>query len=83
MITTISTADARNRFTEIINSVASGNDQVVLTHKGQEVAALVSMRELEMLRQIENHIDIKDAQKALAEPGANIPAQEVWEQLGL
>ena len=44
---------------------------------------LVSMDELELLRQIEDHIDIEDAKKALADPGDNIPAQEVWKQLGL
>ena len=82
MTTTISTADARKNFADIVNKVAYGSEPVVLTRRGQEIAALVSMEELELLRQIEDRIDIEDARKALAEPGDNIPAQEVWKLLG-
>ena len=83
MTTTISTADARKKFADIVNKVAYGKESVVLTRRGRKIAALVSIEELELLRQIEDYIDIEDAKKALAEPGKNIPAQEVWKQLGL
>ena len=83
MPTTISTADARKHFADIVNKVAYGKEPIVLTRRGQEVAALVSMDELELLQQIEDYIDIEDAKKALAEPGENIPAEEVWRKLGL
>ena len=83
MTTTISTAEARKNFADIVNKVAYGKEPIVLTRRGQEVAALVSMDELELLQQIEDYIDIEDAKKALAEPGENIPAKEVWKQLGL
>ena len=83
MPTTISTADARKHFADIVNKVAYGKEPIVLTRRGQEIAALVSMDELELLRLIEDHIDIEDAKKALAEPGDNLSAQEVWKQLGL
>ena len=83
MTTTISTADARKNFADIVNKVAYGKEPIVLTRRGQKVAALVSIGELELLQQIEDHIDIEDAKKALAEPGANISAEDVWKQLGL
>ncbi len=83
MTTTISTADARKHFADLVNQVAYGKEPIVLTRRGREIAALVSMDELELLRQIEDHIDIEDAKKALADPGDNIPAKEVWKQLGL
>ncbi|MGB9500501.1 MAG: hypothetical protein ACKVE4_12335 [Dissulfuribacterales bacterium] len=35
---------------------------IVLTRRGQDVAALVSIDELELLQQIEDHIDIEDAE---------------------
>ena len=54
-----------------------------MTRRGKEVVALVSIEELELLKQIENHLDIEDAKKALAEAGENLPAEEVWKQLGL
>jgi antitoxin Phd len=83
MTTTMSAADARKRFAEIINQVAYGHDTVVLTRRGEKIAALVSMEELELLQQIEDAMDIEEAKKALAEPGENIPAAEFWRKLGL
>ena len=66
-----------------MNQVAYGVEPVILTRRGKEVAALVSIEELELLQQIENHLDIADAKKALAEGGDNLQADEVWKQLGL
>jgi len=83
MVTKISTADARKNFADIVNKVAYGKESIVLTRRGQEIAALVSIDELELLQQIEDYIDIEDAKKALQDPGKNIPADEVWKQLGL
>ena len=79
----ISTADARKDFADIINQVSYGSEQIVLTRRGKEVAAIVSVEELRLLQKIEDYIDIKDAQKALSEAGKNISAEEVWQQLGL
>ena len=83
MTTTISTADARKNFADIVNKVAYGKESVILTRRGQKIAALVSMDELKLLQYIEDHLDIEDAKKSLAEPGENISAQEVWKQLGV
>ena len=83
MTTTISTANARKNFADIVNKVAYGTDPVVLTRRGREIAALVSMKEFELLRQIEDHLDVEDARKALVESGDNLSASEVWNQLGL
>jgi len=79
----VTTVNARKNFADIVNKVAYGKESVVLTRRGQDVAALVSIEELELLQQIEDHIDIEDAKQALAEPGENIPAEEFWKQLGL
>ena len=83
MVTTITTAEARKNFADIVNKVAYGKEPIVLTRRGQEVAALVSIDELELLQQIEDYIDIEDAKKALAEPADSIAAEDVWKQLGL
>jgi len=82
-MTTVTTAEARKNLAEIVNKVKYGKEPVVLTRRGEEVAALVSMEELELLQHIEDRIDIEDALKALGEPGENIPAEEIWKALGL
>ena len=83
MATKISTADARKNFADIVNKVAYGRETIVLTRRGQKIAALVSIDELELLQQIEDYIDIEDAKKALEDPDGNVSADEVWKQLGL
>jgi prevent-host-death family protein len=80
---TITTADARKNFADIVNTVAYGKEPIVLTRRGQEIAALISIEELQLLHKIEDYIDIKDAKKALEEPGENISADEFWKELGL
>jgi len=83
MITKISTAEARKNLADIVNKVIYGDESFVLTRRGQDVAAVVSVEELKLLQQIEDRIDIEDARKALAEPGENLSADEVWQQMGL
>jgi prevent-host-death family protein len=83
MNTKVSTADARKNFADILNRVAYGKEQIVLTRRGQDVAALISMKELELLQKLEDLMDIEYVQKALDEPGENIVAAEVWKELGL
>lgn len=80
---TITTGDARKNFADIVNTVAYGKEPVVLTRRGKEIAALISIEELQLLQKIEDHIDIEDAKKALEEPGENISADEFWKHLGL
>ncbi len=83
MYKTITTADARKNFAEIVNTVAYGKEPVVLTRRGQEIAALISIEELQLLQKIEDHIDIEDAKKALEKSGDNISADDFWKKLGL
>ena len=83
MSTTVSTAEARKNFSDLINKVAYGNESIILTRRGKKVAAIISTDDLELLQRIEDYIDIQDAKKALAEPGENISADEFWKKLGI
>ena len=47
---TITTAEARKNFADIVNTVAYGKEPVVLTRRGQEIAALISIEELQLLQ---------------------------------
>ncbi len=83
MATIVSTVDARKNFADIVNNVAYGGEPVILTRRGREIAALVSMEELALLQLLEDRIDIEDAKKALEESGENIRADDFWKQLGV
>ncbi len=77
MLNKITTADARKKFANIINRVAFGDESFVLTRRGEPIAAIVSVRELKLLQELEDQIDIEDAWKAKNELGEPI----LWEKL--
>ena len=81
MLNKITTADARKKLSNIINRVAFGDESFVLTRRGEPMAALVSMRELKLLQELEDLIDIDDAWKAKSEPGEPIPWEELKKEL--
>ena len=83
MPTTVSAAHARKNFSDLVNTVAYGGEPVILTRRGKKIAALISLEELELLQLLEERIDIAEARKALTEPGDNIAAETVWQELGL
>jgi antitoxin Phd len=83
MTTKISTADVRKNFSTIVNRVSFGKESIILTRRGEDIAALVAMDELRLLQELEDRIDIADAIKAIKEPGEDIPAEQFWKKLGL
>ena len=83
MTTKISTADVRKNFSTIVNRVSFGKESIILTRRGEDIAALVAMDELRLLQALEDRIDIADAIKAMKEPGEDIPAEQFWKKLGL
>jgi prevent-host-death family protein len=66
-MTKVTTAEARNEFSEIINRASFGKERIVLTRRGKELAAVVPMEDLELLERLEDRIDIEAAREALTE----------------
>ena len=81
MLNKITTADARKKFSNLINRVAFGNESFVLTRRGEPIAAIVSMKELKLLQELEDVIDIDDAWLAKNEPGDPIPWEDLKKEL--
>lgn len=88
-MTTISTKEARDQLSDLINRAAYGKERIVLTHRGKGVAALIPLEDLmaleQMMRQLEDQADLEAAQKALDEAKRNgtVPWEKVKEELGL
>ena len=83
MLNKISAADARKKFANIINRVAYGKESLVLTRRGEALAAIVSMEDLKLLQEVEEQMDIDDAWKARKEQGENISWEKLREELEL
>lgn len=59
--------DARSNLTEIANAVAYRGKRIIITRKGKQLVAIIPIEDLEILQQLEDHIDLDDAKKALAD----------------
>jgi prevent-host-death family protein len=77
------TSKARERLADILNEVVFRGRRVVLHRHGKNIAALIPVKDLEVLRALEDRIDTKAAKDALAEPGPSIPWEEVKAKLKL
>ncbi len=62
--TTIPTTALREHGSEIVNRVAYGDEELVLTRRGKPIAALVSLEALEALHRLEDAQDVADAAAA-------------------
>lgn len=88
-MTTVTTKEARDQLSELVNRAAYGKERIVLTRRGKGVAALVSLDDLlaleQMMRRIEDESDIAAAHKALdeAKRKGTIPWEKVKEELAL
>lgn len=56
-------SEARSKLTEIVNHVAFGQDRYILTRNGKELAAIISMEDLQILEALEDRLDIEIAKK--------------------
>jgi prevent-host-death family protein len=63
----MTTAEARENFAEVINRSSYGKERVVLTRRGKDIAAIISIEDLALLELAEDRVDLEDAKKALIE----------------
>ena len=72
---TINSKKARKDFADNINRVAYGHERLTVTRHGKVVAAIIPIEDLEFLEQIEEELDRKAIEEALAEQG-NEPLED-------
>ncbi len=60
----MTTVEARENFSELINQAAYGNQKVILTRRGKPLVAVLSLKELERL---ENQANQQAAPEAIRE----------------
>ena len=82
---TLNTSNARERLAEVHNRVAYAKDRVRITRRGKAIAAVVPIEDLELIERLEDEIDLREAEKALAEAAeeGTIPLESLREELGL
>ncbi len=76
----IAIKDFRDAMADPINRAGYGGERVILTRRGEGIAALVSMDDLALLEELENQADLKAAIKARKEPGG-VPLERIKARL--
>jgi prevent-host-death family protein len=81
----MSTVQARDQFSELINRAAFGQERIVLTRRGKALVAVVPIADLELLQRLEDRCDLEEARLALAEAatGDTVPWEQIKAELGL
>lgn len=83
-MTRMGVSDARDHLSEVVDRTRYTQDRVVLTKRGRDVGAIISIDDLKLLEMLEDQLDIKEARQALQESqGARISYDEVRKKLGL
>ncbi len=83
-MTKIGVSDARDRLSEVVDRARYTHERVVLTKRGKDVGAIVSIEDLKLLEALEDQLDVDMARRAIAEAGEErIPYQSLREKLGL
>ena len=73
----ISTAKARNNFSDVVNRAGYGKERVILTRRGKPIAAVVPIEDVEFLEELEDRADLEAAREALAEGGKPLPGKKL------
>ncbi len=84
MTTIISTVDAKEQFSDLLNRVTLQKERIILTRRGKEIAALVPLEDLALLQESRDKIDLQDATEALkqARSGGAVPLETLKEEIG-
>ena len=81
----VSVSEARQDFAEIVNRAAYGGERVRVVRRRRAVAAIIPIKDLELLERMEDELDLEAAREALADPenAVPIPWEQVKAELGL
>ncbi len=86
-IVRMTAAEVRVNFDETVDRVASGEDRVILSKDGKDVAAVISIEEFwfleRVIAELEEEIDLEAVRAARAEKEETISLADLKKELGL
>lgn len=84
-MTSITVTKAREVFADIVNRATYRKERTVVTNHRKEVAAIVPIEDVQLLERLEELVDLREVEAALAEmeKTGTRPWAEVKKELGL
>ena len=72
---------ARTNLSELVHRVELRGDRIVLERRGKQVGAIVSVEDLELLKRVEDEMDLAVIRRRINDPRVSL--QAVVKRLGL
>ncbi|MES2218156.1 MAG: type II toxin-antitoxin system Phd/YefM family antitoxin [Pseudomonadota bacterium] len=84
MTTTMTTIDAKEKFTDLINHVSHNKERVILTRRGKEIVAMVPIEDLQFLEATQDRHDLREAGDAFkdSKSAGSVTLEQLKEDLG-
>ena len=70
----------RQDFSDTVNRVAYGGERIIVHRRGNDIAALVPVEDLELLEKLEDEQDVEEAEKVLARARAKGEKPIPWDK---
>lgn len=82
--THVSTIDAKEEFSDLVNRVSHYKERIILTRRGKEIAAIVPIEDLLHIQTKQNQVDLSEASEAFQEARSQgtISLDELKEKIG-
>lgn len=65
--TYVSTIDAKEEFSQLLNRVTHHHERIILTRRGIQIAAIVPLEDFQLLQKSQSKTDLDEAVEALKE----------------
>jgi prevent-host-death family protein len=83
-MTRLAAQKVQENFSATLDRVVDKRERIILHRQGKNVAALVPVEDLALLEELEDRLDIEDAERRLADPNDTpIPYEQARKELGL
>lgn len=80
----LATQKQQETLSHALTRVVTKRERVVVHRRGKAVAALIPLEDLALLEELEDRLDVEEAERRLADPNeVSIPYEQVRKELGL
>ena len=75
---------AQKNLGDLVHRIAETGERLVLRTNGEAAAAIISLNDLALLEELEDQLDVKEAERRLADPSEKpIPWEQAKKEMGL
>ena len=72
--------EAKTNFSALVSRAAFAGERFIVQRHGKPMAAIISLKELQMLEELERQADLEHLNQAIATSEGTVPFESVFEQ---